>query len=65
MYNKQGNQVMKYKVQVWFRYYSNGQSEKDSEIEEVEADDEKQAKRKAADLYAEKRVIPYKTEIIL
>lgn len=55
---------MKYNVQVWFRYYSNGQSEKDSEIETVEADDEKQAKRKAADLYADKRVIPYKTEIV-
>lgn len=55
---------MKYKVQVWFRYYSNGQSEKDCEIEEVEAENEKQAKRKAADLYADKRVIPYKTEIL-
>lgn len=55
---------MKYKVQVWFRYYSNGQSHKDMEIEEVEADNEKQAKRKAADLYAGKKVIPYKTEII-
>lgn len=55
---------MKYNVQVWFRYYCNGQSEKDSEIETVEADDEKQAKRKAADLYASKRVIPYKTEIV-
>lgn len=55
---------MKYNVQVWFRYYRNGQSEKDSETEIIEADDEKQAKRKAADLYAEKRVIPYKTEII-
>lgn len=42
--------IMEYKVQVWFRYYRNGQSEKDSEIETVEADDEKQAKRKAADL---------------
>ncbi len=56
---------MEYKVQVWFRYYKNGQSEKDSEIETVEADDEKQAKRKAADIYAAQRVIPYKTEIIL
>jgi len=55
---------MKYKVQVWFRYYSNGQSEEDFEIEEVEASSEKQAKRKAADLYANKRVIPYKTEIV-
>lgn len=55
---------MKYKVQVWFRYYSNGQSNKDMEIEEVEAENEKQAKRKAADLYAAKKVIPYKTEII-
>lgn len=56
--------IMEYKVQVWFRYYKNGQSEKDSEIETVEADDEKQAKRKAADIYAAQNVIPYKTEIL-
>jgi len=55
---------MKYNVQVWFRYYCNGQSEKDSEIETVEADDEKQAKRKAAYLYAGKKVTAYKTEIV-
>ncbi len=55
---------MIYNVQVWFRYYRNGQSETDFETETVEADDEKQAKRKAADLYADKKVIPYKTEIV-
>lgn len=56
---------MKYKIQVWFRYYRNGQSEKDSEIlENIEAENEKQAKRKAADHFANQRVIPYKTEII-
>lgn len=57
---------MKYKVQVWFRYYKNGQSEKDSEIlDNVDAENEKQAKRKAADHFANQKVIPYKTEILL
>jgi len=53
---------MKYNVQVWFRYYSNGQSEKDSEIYEIEAEAELQAKYKANQIH--KRGIIYKTEIV-
>lgn len=53
-----------FKVQVWFRYISNGQSEKDSEIVSVEANGELQAKYKAWEFMEEKGVKPFKTEIV-
>ncbi len=53
---------MKIKVQIWYRYASNGQQEEDFEIYEVEAEDEPQAKRKALDLH--KGGIPFRTEIL-
>lgn len=56
--------TMKYKVQVWFRWCANGQEEKDFQIQEVEAENESQAKRKALDECVDIKAIPYKTEII-
>lgn len=56
--------MQKYKVQVWFRWYANGQEEKDFQIHEVEAENENQAKRKALDKCVDIKAIPFKTEII-
>ncbi len=55
---------MEYNVLVWFRWYASGEIEKDFDTHKVEADNEPEAKRKALELYKERKVIPYKTEII-
>lgn len=55
--------MKKYKIEVWYRFVSCGEQEKDFDIVEVEAKDESEAKRKALENYKGLSLIPFKTEI--
>lgn len=51
--------IKKYEIEVWFRYISYGEQEKDFNIHTVEAYSIQDAVNKASDLYTSHKAIPY------
>lgn len=61
----QNNKTMKnYKIQVWYRYYANGEQEKEFEIFEIVSDSAENAVKQALSNFPSNNQIPFKTEIL-
>lgn len=61
----QNNKTMKnYKIQVWYRYYANGEQEKEFEIFEIVSDSAENALKQALSNFPSHNKIPFKTEIL-
>ena len=61
----QNNKTMKnYKIQVWYRYYANGEQEKEFEIFEIISDSAENAVKQALSNFPSHNQIPFKTEIL-
>ena len=52
-----------YKIEVWYRYYSNGQQEKEFETFEIVSDTSENAVKEALSKFKSNNAIPFKTEI--
>lgn len=53
-----------YKIQVWYRYYANGEQEKEFEIFEIISDSAENAVKQALSNFPSHKQIPFKTEIL-
>lgn len=59
MSNLQKNSLENYEIEVWYRYPSGGEIEKDFETHEIEATSIQEAVEKAEKLYKNKTAIPF------
>lgn len=53
-----------YKIKVWYRYYANGEQEKEFEIFEIFSDSAENAVKQALSNFPSHKQIPFKTEIL-
>ena len=52
-----------YKIEVWYRYYANGEQEKEFETFEIVSDSAENAVKEALSKFNSHTAIPFKTEI--
>lgn len=53
-----------YKIQFWYRYYANGEQEKEFEIFDIISDSAENAVKQALNNFPSHKQIPFKTEIL-